>query len=264
MLPINSYFSINGNLKSLNEYTHEKDGGSVYEVLRVIRGVPLFLDEHLNRLAHSAELAGFSNRFSQKETEEQLIQLIKANNVSEGNILISLKENIIAYFIPYKYPGKALYENGIQLGILHAERQNPNAKVFQTSVRRQADEMKLAKDYYEVLLVDHRNRITEGSSSNFFFVSGDRLVTATAGEVLQGITRNKTIRLAGELGIEVIERNIYLNEMPQFEAAFITGTSPKILHVKQIDDIKFDPQNHTIKVLMDAYDNLIENYVSAR
>lgn len=262
--PINNYLVLNGEIKPVTDYQSEESRGSVYEVLRVIRGVPLFLTDHLKRLAHSLELAGFTTNFSEKEIEEFLLQLIKANNVSEGNILISLKENMIAFFIPHKYPGQALYENGIQLGILFAERQNPNAKVFQTSVRRQAEEMKLANDYYEVLLIDHLNRITEGSSSNVFFVSGNKLVTASEGEVLLGITRDKAIRVAHELNIEVEERSIYLKELSTFEAAFITGTSPKILPVKQIDDIEFDPQNPIINVLIKGYNNLIEDYVSAR
>ncbi len=264
IFPIQNYYVFNGEIKPVNEFEAEENSGSVYEVLRVIRGVPLFLGDHLKRLTNSVELAGFDNRYSENEVEEFLIHLIHANQVSEGNILISIKESLAAYFIPHKYPGQALFEKGIMLGILHAERQNPHAKVFQTSVREQADKMKLANDFYEVLLVDHFKKITEGSSSNVFFILNNKLITAPIGEVLPGITREKTIRLADALDIEMEERSVFLDELSGFEAAFITGTSPKILPVKQIDDKKFDPQNRIIKDLINAYDNLIEDYVSAR
>ena len=264
VFPIHNYLIINGELKQVNDYKPEENNGSVYEVLRIVRGVPLFLSDHIKRLSHSVELAGLRHSYSENEIEEFLIQLVVENQVTEGNILISFKENLTAFFIPHKYPGKALYENGITLGILHAERQNPNAKLFQTSVRQQADEMKLANDFYEVLLVDHQNRITEGSSSNIFFISDHTFVTAPEGEVLPGITREKAILLARELNIGVDERSIYLNELASFDAAFITGTSPKILPVNQIGDIKFDLQNPETMVLIKAYDNLMEAYVSAR
>lgn len=264
VFPIHSYYVLDRELKIASEYKPEENNGSVYEVLRIVRGVPLFLTDHLKRLSNSVELVGLNFNYSEKEIEESLIELIQANQVLEGNILISIKEQLMAFFIPHKYPGQSLYENGIRLGILYAERQNPNAKVFQTSVRQQSDEMKLANDFYEVLLVDQSKRITEGSSSNIFFVSEGKIVTAPEGEVLPGITRNKAILLAHNLNIEVEERSIYLNELTTFKATFITGTSPKILPVEQIGDTKFNPQNPLIKDLIKAYDNLIEEYVSAR
>ncbi len=264
LFPIHNYYILNNELELVNNYQPSENKDSVYEVLRIIRGVPLFLGDHLKRLFNSTKLAQLEIRFSEKEIEESLSQLIQANKVSEGNILISCKESLIAFFIPHKYPGQILYENGINMGILHAERQNPNAKVFQTTVRQQADEMKLANDFYEVLLVDHLKKITEGSSSNVFFVGENKIITPPVSEVLPGITRNETISLAQKLNIEVEERSIYLHELASFEAAFITGTSPKILPVKQVGELNFKPMNFLIQKLIKAFDNLIEEYVSAR
>lgn len=264
IFPIHSYYALNSELKPVSEFQPDESNGSVYEVLRIVRGVPLFLSDHLKRLSNSVELAGLNLIYSEKEIEEILVQLIQASQVFEGNILISFKTYLLAYFIPHKYPGLALYQNGIRLGILNAERQNPNAKVFQTNVRQMADELKRANDFYEVLLVDQLKRITEGSSSNVFFVANNKLITAPANEVLLGITRDKAILLANELNIEVEERSIHLEELTSFEAAFITGTSPKILPINQIENIQFDTQNAIILALIKAYDNLIEEYVSDR
>lgn len=264
VFPIHNYYLFNGNLEPVNQYKPDENTGSVYEVIRIVRGVPLFLSDHLQRFMHSAELAQINIDYSDIEIEESLLQLIKSNQVSEGNILISCKENLSAFFIPHKYPGQVLYEKGIQLGILHAERQNPNAKVFQTSVRQQADEMKLANDFYEVLLVDHLNRITEGSSSNVFFVKQNKIITPPSSEILEGITRKKAILLAQKLNIDVEERSIYMTELASFESAFITGTSPKILPVKQIDAINYDPGNLLTGKLIAQYEMLTDEYISGR
>ena len=264
LFPIHNYYIFNNQLEQTNKYQPEENTDSVYEVLRIIRGVPLFLTDHLKRLINSANLARLEIRFPEKEIEESLTHLIKANQVSEGNILISYKKSLIAFFIPHKYPGRALYENGINLGILHAERPNPNAKVFQTTVRQKADEMKLVNNFYEVLLVDQNEKITEGSSSNVFFVEQNNIVTPPASEVLPGITRSKIIFLAQKLNIKVEEKSIYLSELGSYEAVFITGTSPKILPVKLVGDQDFDVENKLTKQLAGAFDDLIEEYISGR
>ncbi len=264
VFPILDYFAFNCQTGPVNQYLSEENKDSVYEVLRVIRGVPLFLTDHLKRLSQSAKLANLEIRYSEKEIEDSLSDLIQKNQVSEGNILISCKENLIAFFIPYKYPGQALYENGIRAGILRAERQNPGAKVFQTTVRQQADEMMLNDDFYEVLLVDQKERVTEGSRSNVFFVEQNKIITPPSNEVLLGVTRNKTILLSKELNINVEERSVYLTELASFNGVFVTGTSPKILPVKQIGEINFDPKDPLIRQVINAYDDLIEEYISGK
>jgi branched-chain amino acid aminotransferase len=128
-------------------------------------------------------------------------------------------------------------------------------------VRHRADQMLEEKKFFEVLLLDHLGKITEGSRSNVFFVAGNKLVTSPSNKVLLGITRQKTIQLAAELNIEVLEREVNFRELKAFEAAFLTGTSPKILPVAKIDAFKFDPKNEIVKQLMDSYQLMIDNYI---
>jgi branched-chain amino acid aminotransferase len=89
------------------------------------------------------------------------------------------------------------------------------------------------------------------------------LLTPPGTEVLLGITRQKTILLAKTNGIQVLEQEVDLDALPHFQAAFITGTSPKILPISQIDNNKFDPQNSLVKSLQKKYDELILNYVNS-
>jgi branched-chain amino acid aminotransferase len=78
-----------------------------------------------------------------------------------------------------------------------------------------------------------------------------------------GITRQKTIRLAENLNIQVKETEIELNKLSNYDAAFITGTSPKILPIKKVDQITFIPQNEIVRQLITSYDVLIENYLAS-
>lgn len=259
--PIHNFFVFNGELKPNSEFIPSENAGGVYEVLRVVKGIPLFLEEHLLRFYTSAQIAGKSIRFSKNEIAEFIRKLIEKNKVDEGNILLSCKNNLKAFFIAHRYPDPKLYQAGIRCGILHAERKNPNAKVFQTSVRQQADEIIQNEKVYEVLLVDHNGRITEGSRSNVFFVKDNRVFTPPANEVLLGITRQKTIQIIRNAGIDFYENDIFLKDLNSFDAAFLTGTSPKILPLSKAGGVDFDPENEVVRLLMQKFDAMILDYI---
>jgi len=97
-----------------------------------------------------------------------------------------------------------------------------------------------------------------------FFVKDNTVVTPPQNEVLLGITRQKTIQLATESGIICREENIFLNDIPDFQAVFITGTSPKILPVSQIDNLMFDAQNNVVQLLIRGYEKLTFEYISKK
>jgi len=265
VLPVGEYFSLNGELQACEQFVASENDGGVYEVLRVLEGVPLFMEDHLERFYHSAEIAGMRIPFNEQQIATFLNNLIQANKVSEGNILMSCKQNLKAFFITHNYPTNQMYTTGVELGLLHAERQNPNAKVFQTEVRTRANEMISSEGFYEVLLVDHDHFITEGSRSNVFFIRKNSLITPPAGKVLLGITRQKTILCcANLLSIPCREEAISVSDLNQLDSVFVTGTSPKILPVNKIENTSFDVNNSLLRQLMRTHDAMIADYVRSK
>lgn len=262
--PIYKYFVFNDKIMSVSAFVPSENEGGIYEVLRVINGVPLFLEDHLKRFYHSAQIAGKLIRYSEKQINSFLMLLIQKNKISEGNILLSCKTNLKAFFITHRYPSSQQYNTGVKCGILKAERENPNAKVFQTSVRKRADQLLAENGFYEVLLVDHLERITEGSRSNVFFIQEGKIITPPANEVLLGITRQKTILCAKELGFEVFEKDLMLKDLSLCDAAFITGTSPKILPISQVGKVFFNWDNDILRALIDQFNLLIEEYIAPK
>lgn len=260
-IPIHKVFIYNGQVKPGNEFIVSENTGGIYEVLRVYKGVPLFVEEHLERFYFSAKLARREIKFTKSEISGFISLLINENQISEGNILISCKNNLKAFFIKHNYPEEKWYETGVLCGILYAERENPNAKVFQTSVRQRADTLIVQEGYYEVVLVDHSGYITEGSRSNVFFVKEENLYTPPGKGVLLGITRQKTLQLASELGFKIIEEDILLKHLNDFDGLFLTGTSPKILPVSTVGNFTFNAQNKVVQNIRIAYDQLIDRYV---
>jgi branched-chain amino acid aminotransferase len=144
---------------------------------------------------------------------------------------------------------------------LQLERPKPNAKVVNTSLTRQAEALKKATAADEVLLVNQQGLVTEGSKSNIFFVINDTLQTAPLDLVLGGITRQKVLELCTNNNIRCIEKAIKIDEIAQVQAAFITGTSPRVMPVCQIDSHELNVKHPIVQKVMEHYNQLIEEAV---
>jgi len=169
--------------------------------------------------------------------------------------------NSLLFFIPHSYPTPEQYRDGVSVGFLQAERNNPEAKVEQ-SVREKANQLLHNGELYEVLLVDHEGYITEGSKSNMVFVKGGALYTCPLEKVLTGITLKKVIELAAVENIPVIYEAVPLSAIASYDALFITGTSPKILPVAKAGEVTFDVNNPLVNKLKALYDQLIDNEIA--
>ena len=79
--------------------------------------------------------------------------------------------------------------------------------------------------------------------------------------ILEGITRQKVLCCLNELGFKVMEQAVFKDEIGYFDAAFLTGTSPKVLPIKSIGKQVFNVQNTAVHRLMDSYNQMIQNYI---
>jgi len=89
----------------------------------------------------------------------------------------------------------------------------------------------------EAWLVDRDGRVTEGSSSNAWIVTGgDRVVTRPAETgILRGITRAVLIEALERQGLALEERAFTVAEAYEAREAFITGASQIVMPVIRID-----------------------------
>ena len=98
------------------------------------------------------------------------------------------------------------------------------------------------KGFEDALMLDWRGRIAEATGANIFFTFGDgRLHTPLPDCFLDGITRNTVIKLAKIQGIEVVERAMLPDELPDADEIFITGTAAEVTPVGRVDSLKFTP-----------------------
>lgn len=241
---------------------------SVYEVIRIIDGIALFLEDHYSRLVSSVQMSGFHFLMDFSEFMHNIMELVRLNQIENGNVKFFLAEsgkvNHWSFsFIPHSYPNLIDYHWGINTELLFAERENPNAKVVQNTISKKANQLIAGQNLYEVLLVDRDGLITEGSRSNVFFVKGNRFFTAPAHQVLVGITRQKVLQCLSELAFPIIEEAVLASEINKYDAVFLTGTSPKVLPVRSIGKQVFDTQLLVVNELMNQYNSMIDNYIKA-
>ena len=264
-----NYFIVNKELKSACDFNPLllKQGNGIYELVRVISQKPLFLEEHIERFFQSLQLAGMQSSLTARQLRSRLKALIEGNNLKTGNIrfqyLVHPQKGplFLAWTTPAFYPTAQDYQKGVQLVSLKAEREIPNAKLDNLPVREKANQLIQQSNVYEVLLQNEEGFVTEGSRSNVFFVKEKKIITPPLSVVLPGVTRSKIISLAKANGIAVVERPVKFAEMDSFDAVFLSGTSVKVLRVKQIDDLKFTPANPLVGRFQQLYDDLIVEYI---
>jgi branched-chain amino acid aminotransferase len=235
------------------------DMPSVYEVIRIKDGRPMFLKEHYDRLGNSLASLGLMAPFTYDELAGHIGSMISDYSIQNHNLrmAVDLSGYSVIYMSPTHYPDPVLYETGVRVGILHGERKNPNIKMMDRELRDAADAAIRKKEVFEVLLADRQGNITEGSRSNVFFIRDGELYTPPAAQILKGVTRLKVLEVAEKTGLNIHEEPISVEQALESAAAFISGTSPGVLPIASIEGRSFDVNDSVLRQIMYNYDQLL-------
>ncbi|MBS2211741.1 aminotransferase class IV [Carboxylicivirga mesophila] len=241
---LGQYFLMDRTLKSVNFFNSAitDEEVCIYEVFRIQNNMPLFIEEHLKRLENSLKIANKQPIIRISQLSNRLKMLYAANNISDGNVKLDFRfmpdgeQVFMAYFIPSSYPTEEQRQKGIKCSLQFSERHHPNAKIYNPDVRGKANTIIEQRHVYETLLVNSDNCLTEGSRSNLFFINGNTLITADDSVVLPGIMRQHIISIIEALGLSLEYRCLPVEDISKMEAAFISGTSPRLLPVNQIGE----------------------------
>jgi branched-chain amino acid aminotransferase len=239
----------------------------VYEVFRVIDGIALFLEDHLERFGQTCRLSGIDQPFDAKHIYQWVYQLVHSEGLKEANMKMVMQKNnedicrLLVYITTHEYPTHDMFSSGVEVALFRGIRHNPNAKIMDVQLREANNRLKAEKRVYETLLVDGEGNITEGSRSNVFFIRNGALITPPVEDVLPGITRKHVMQVCGELGLEVREEKVPARSVVVMEALFITGTSRKVLPVNSVDGVTFDAQHPLVIMVREAFEKHVEDYL---
>jgi len=112
--------------------------------------------------------------------------------------------------------------------------------------------------HYDAVFLDTDNTILEGTRTNLFVIKDSTLVTPPKEFVLDGVIRQTLIATAQKNGFTVKEEKIPLSDLENFDGAFLTSTSTKILPLVKIDDFIFPEIPQKLKELMKMYDDFLD------
>lgn len=263
------FFLKNDSLNPAVDFSREflRTGINVYEVVRIIHSKPLFLEDHCKRFSNSLKGKGVDFDCGAPRLRMNLERLINENKLAEGNIKIVYhfkpeeESFLIIYPVQHVYPTQENYQSGVFTVTLEEERPDPEFKNWRPDFKARIKKLKKESGAFEVILVTHEGIITEGSQSNLFFLKDNVIFTAKSERILPGITRKYVYKICKNQRIDIIEKDLLVKDLSNFEAAFISGTSPKILPLRRIDEHSFNSGHPVLRQIMREYGRCIEEYL---
>lgn len=241
------------------EYSY---GYGVYETLKVRNRVLYFVDQHIGRLEHSAKELEIAIPYSLREIKQFLTTFVNQLDTDACNIkmlLIGGEQTTLYIFASAPlFPDRKLYKDGAKLISYTYERLFPTAKTLNMLPSYLAYKKAKTVGAYDALLIDKKGIILEGTRTNVYLVKNNTIYRAPEHRVLEGVTFLTLARVAEKYHIPIMEKEIYLSDLPSYEGMFITSTSTKIMPVRNINTFSFSIISPFILQLIKQYETFLE------
>jgi branched-chain amino acid aminotransferase len=231
-------------------------GDSIYEVFRTYSGVPLFYQQHWDRLENSARLIQMHITQGCDEITEQIRRTVAATSagklskdvyvryvITRGEGPVDLYPNpeletryvIIVNAVPQWAPD--FYSVGMKAAIPAVRRNptdalDPNIKGgnYLNNVIAITQAREFGAD--ESIILNRAGYVTEASNSNVFFVLDGELVTpgGAAGN-LRGITKKAAREACAAKGLAVNDRNVHASDLEKTSECFVTSATREVMPI---------------------------------
>jgi len=235
-------------------------GFSVFEGIRCYatdKGPAVFrMDEHVERLMDSAHIVGFRDLpVSADEVRTAINQTIAANEFAacyirpmiylDGGMNLTVEGGtprfVAAVWEWNAFLGTEAKERGIRANIASFTRLHPNIMMTKAKVSGNYVSSILAKTeshragFDEAIMLGPDGYVAECTGENLFLVRNGRIYTTPRAGILEGITRDSLITLAGDLGYAVREEPVSRDQLYIADEVFVCGTAAEVVALREID-----------------------------
>ena len=231
-------------------------GDGVFEGIRFYHGCAFRLQEHLQRLADSAQAIALDLPYTQDELSAAVTESIAAFGEQSGYIrLIVTRGEGCLGINPKNCKRPSCLMIVDHLSMVSSAARNSGARLIIASTRKLApdglDPRIKSLNYLnhimarieandagadEALLLNARGHIAEGTADNVFIVKDDILLTPPVSDgALAGITRAVIIELANTLDITFREQSLGSYDVYTADSCFLTGTGAELIPVTEVD-----------------------------
>ena len=243
-------------------------GNAVFEGARIYNGKVFKLTEHSARLVRSAKMLAYDLPYSVSELDVATRQVVTENKLDSGYVRplawrgaevigVSAKGTHVHVAIT-AFPWGAYYEHkAIRLVTSRWKRPSPESSPAGSKaaglyiICTLAKDEALAAGYQDALMHDYKGRLSEATGANLFLLINGELHTPTIECILNGITRQTVMELARKRGINVVEREIWPDELAKATEVFLTGTAVEVQPVGMIDAREYPVGPVTQQLLAD-------------
>ena len=235
-------------------------GLAVFEGVRAyntVSGTAIFrLAEHTQRLINSGKIYMMDIPYSKEVLMEAQLEVVRANKLEScylrpiafyGSEKMGVSPRGAAVHVAIAaWPwGAYLGEEGLEKGIRvktasfarhHVNVTMPRAKVATTYANSILANLEATQDGYdEALLLDTMGFVAEGAGENIFVIKNGTIYEPQLTSGLAGITRETVIRMANDLGYQVVSKPITRDDIYIADEAFFTGTAAEVTPIRELD-----------------------------
>ena len=246
-------------------------GYGIFDYFRVINFRAVFVRDHVERFARSAERLNMKFPTTLTGLVEDIDRLVQLNGIPDAGIRLVLtggnspdgfspapEPNLLILQHPYPHYPEHLYTEGSTILLDEHSRYFPTVKTT-----NYANAIALLPRMNAAAAADvlyHQDGvILETTRANFFIVRADETVQTRTSEVLRGITQKHTMQLAAR-HYPVLDQPITLNELATAREAFVTGSGKKIMPVVRVGNERIGDgkPGHITRHLMELFDGLVD------
>jgi len=256
-------------------------GDGIYETMRAYGGEFFLLKKHLARLKRSAKaiqlklplpLDAIGNALNESLSVNKLREAYVRLQISRGpgeiglDPALCIAPTMVIVTRPFHdYPSE-YFETGVSITIVKTRRNHPLAldpaikgTNFMNNILAKIEAVKACA--YEGIMLNREGYVAEGTISNIFLVKKGVLYTPHIRTgILEGVTRDLTLRLAKKMRVPTKETLIRPKEIPAADECFLTNSTMEIMPVTRVDKTRIGDGNPgpITAVLRQAYKKEVE------
>ena len=257
-------------------------GDAAFETLRVYGGEIFEWEHHAERFARSLRALDFDEAMPPvDDLRARVLDTVAANDFEDAYARLSMTRGVQDAKLTPKSPvdptitvvvselprggtdGEDVWDDPATLRTVETRR-IPSEAVPATAKTHNYLNGILARlelrgtDADEAIMADVEGYLTEGATSNLFFVDGGTLKTpATDLDLLPGVTRGVVLDIAREEGLPVETGTYVIPDLREADEVFATNTTWEVRPVTTVDGIEFDVGPMT-RLLGKLFDERVE------
>lgn len=224
-------------------------GYGLFETILVRRGKPVFLEEHLKRLAAGCKTLEMALPVSLAKLGQLVQETIKQNGTIDGALRLTFSAgpdpggkdgNLVILTRPLPYTEEH-YQHGFKAGIT-TWRRNEHSPIITLKTLNYLENLLAKREarkrgWDEALFLNTAGYVAEGAVSNVFLIKDGQVITPSCNQgLLPGIMRRAVLETCTRLGIPGHERPVTPDELTTADECFLTNSLMEVMPLVEINN----------------------------